>query len=110
MTTPKPTAPRTSTTNADPPDKESAADARLRNAAARYARGRFGVRTLARNVTLRRSGRNPRWAIASGTQGRRLWVVWLRDGRVVLATTDTRRFNPPSVPCDVRPAFSEPSC
>jgi hypothetical protein len=68
------------------------------------------VRTLSRDVTLHRSRRNPRWAITSGAEGRTLWVVWLRDGRVALATKDTRRFNPPAVPCDVRPAFAQLSC
>jgi len=48
--------------------------------------------------------------MASGTDGRTLWVVWLRNGAVALATTDQRRFDPPSVPCDVRPAFLAPDC
>jgi predicted small lipoprotein YifL len=88
----------------------AAADVRLRNTAVRYARATFKVRTLARDVTLRRSRRDPRWAITSGAYGRTLWVVWLRSGEVARATTRVREFDPPQVPCDVRPAFAKPKC
>jgi hypothetical protein len=94
----------------DPFAKPTAADDRLRATAVRHARRRFGVATRSADVTLRRSRRNPAWAIASGAERRTLWVVWLKDGKVELATTNVRRFNPPSVPCDLRPAFSEPGC
>ena len=100
----------TASTPATSPFELSPAAARLRSTAVAYARRRFDAGALARNVTLRRSRRAPRWAIATGAKGRTLWVVWLRDGAVVLATKDVKRFNPPSVPCDLRPAFAKPSC
>ena len=94
----------------DPFAKPSRGEIRLRNTAVRYARKRFGVATRSADVTLRRSRRSPAWVIASAAERRTLWVVWLKDGEVALATDDVRRFDPPSVPCDVRPAFSEPDC
>ena len=101
------------TTTSTAPREPTAAspdDAQLRRAAAEHARDRFRLPVTPDDVTLVRSRRKPRWAIASGTYGRTPWVVWLRDGQVALATTDAARFDPISVPCDVRPAFSEPSC
>ena len=102
----------TATTTTTPREPAAAAiDAtQLRRTAAEHARDRFRLPVTSEDVTLVRSRRKPRWAIASGTYGRTPWVVWLRDGKVALGTTDPERFNPIAVPCDVRPAFSEPSC
>ena len=101
----------------DPPSRATTAatqprpsDAQLRAIAGEHARRTLGVRSADEDVTVVRGRRNPRWAIASAAEGRTLWVVWLRDREVRLATKDLKRFDPPSVPCDVRPAFSEPSC
>jgi hypothetical protein len=102
-TTPTTTTPRDP--NAGLPDDE-----RLRRAAAEHARNTFRLPVTSGDVTLVRSRRKPRWTIASGTYGRTPWVVWLRDGKVALGTTNAERFNPIGVPCDIRPAFSEPSC
>jgi hypothetical protein len=102
-TTPTTTTPRDP--NAALPDGE-----RLRRTAAEHARNTFRLPVTSDDVTLVRSRRKPRWAIASGTYGRTPWVVWLRDGKVALGTTNAERFNPIAVPCDIRPAFSEPSC
>ena len=113
-TTPQQQSPGTgATTTATTPRAPAAApadDTQLRRTAAEHARDRFSLPVTSKDVTLVHSRRKPRWALASGTYGRTPWVVWLRDGRVALATTDADRFNPIAVPCDVRPAFSEPSC
>ena len=103
----------TATTTATPPPAPAAAApdaAQLRRTAAEHARDRLSLPVTPAGVTLVRSRRKPRWAIASGTYAGTPWVVWLRDGEVALATTDPDRFNPIAVPCDVRPAFSEPGC
>ena len=111
-TTPERPGPGTRTTVTAPRGAATAAPdaAQLRRAAAEYARDELRLPVTSDDVTLVRSRRKPRWAIASGTYGRTPWVVWLRDGKVALATTDAKRFDPIAVPCDVRPAFSEPSC
>lgn len=68
-----------------------------------------------------RSRRDPRWALVNGfyqrPRPRGMWAVWvrLRAGRwtVAYAGLRARAVNPPksaNVPCDIRPAFSEPSC
>ena len=113
QTQPRPptaTAPAAAATTPSSSQATAADDTRVRNTAARYARARFGVSTLARDVTLRRSRRAPSWVMASAADGPTLWAVWLRNGAVALATTDPRRFDPPSVPCDARPAFLAPKC
>lgn len=109
-TTPLTTA--TTTTATPPPAPAAAAPdaAQQRRTAAEHARDRLSLPVTPAGVTLVRSRRKPRWAIASGTYAGTPWVVWLRDGEVALATTDPDRFNPIAVPCDVRPAFSEPGC
>ncbi len=113
-TTPQPPPPAAAgTTTATTPRAPAAGspdDAQLRRIAAEHARDRFRLPVTSEDVTLVRSRRKPRWAIASGTYGRTPWVVWLRDGKVALGATDADRFNPIAVPCDIRPAFSEPSC
>ncbi|MDP1846367.1 MAG: hypothetical protein Q8K79_01135 [Solirubrobacteraceae bacterium] len=113
-TTPRQESPGTASTPTATTPRAPAAvptdDTQLRRTAAEHARDRFSLPVTSKDVTLVHSRRKPRWAIASGTYGRTPWVVWLRDGKVALGTTDAKRFNPIAVPCDVRPAFSEPSC
>ncbi len=99
----------TATATTDAPDVP-AGDADLVDAARRHAQRRLGISSSANEVTLVRSERDPRWALAAGASGRDLWAIWLRDGKVRLAETEAARFDPPAVPCDLRPAFSEPHC
>lgn len=74
-----------------------------------YVRRRYRLPATGR-VTVLRSRRDPRWILVDGGSGRRLWAVWLRGQDVVVAAAHPRRMNPSRVPCDLRPAFSEPSC
>lgn len=71
-----------------------------------------------------RSRRDPSWALVDGfyskpklRQGPGLWATWLHlaGGRWLVAYSGIgpRAIGPPArlrVPCDIRPAFSEPSC
>lgn len=62
-----------------------------------------------------RSKADPSWSLVTGAYGRRgLWAAWTRRTRAGVHRVSvfrTRNFNPGTrVPCDVRPAFSEPSC
>jgi hypothetical protein len=71
-----------------------------------------------------RSRRAPSWVLVGGfytrpkpAQGAGIWAVWLRfqNGRWVIryAGINRRAVDPPAalrVPCDIQPAFSEPSC
>jgi hypothetical protein len=63
-----------------------------------------------------RSRRNRSWALVTGGgSGRvRLWAAWARRtkrGAWKVRYFRTRNFEPGRrVPCDIRPAFSEPSC
>lgn len=56
-----------------------------------------------------------RWSLVTGNYGRRgLWAAWVRRtpaGRYGVVVFRTRDFDPGTAPpCDIRPAFSEPSC
>lgn len=61
-----------------------------------------------------RSARNRSWALVTGERGRRIWAAWMRrgsDGKWRVGIFRTRDFDPGArVPCDIRPAFSEPIC
>jgi hypothetical protein len=62
-----------------------------------------------------RSRRDPRWAAVSGiTREHEVWAVWLRieEGRwrPREAFLGKGENSPASVPCDIRPPFSEPEC
>lgn len=77
-----------------------------------------------RDVFSVRSRRAPAWVLVGGfyarpkpAQGAGTWAVWLRfrGGRWIVryAGINRRGVDPPAavgVPCDIRPAFSEPSC
>jgi hypothetical protein len=88
--------------------------------ATRYVTGRYGLSFLSR-VASRRSKRNPDWVLVTGfyRKGARrgTWAVWERfvDGYWIVkhAGLDEDGIDPPRtvrVPCDIRPAFSEPAC
>ena len=85
-------------------------DVQLERLAREHAERELGVQTDDEQITLLRSRVDSSWALVDGNDGSKLWAVWLRDGKVEVASSDAREFDPPSVPCDVRPAFSEPSC
>lgn len=56
-----------------------------------------------------------RWSLVTGNYGRRgLWAAWVRrtsGGRYRVMVFRTRNFDPGTTPpCDIRPAFAEPSC
>jgi hypothetical protein len=96
--------------------------AALRVAKAHVVAG-YRIGALQSVVSLR-SVRDPRWALVDGYYGKPkrssgpgLWAVWLRlsAGRWVVRYSglDARAIRPPArlkVPCDLRPAFAEPSC
>jgi hypothetical protein len=77
-----------------------------------------------RDVFSVRSRRAPSWVLVGGfytrpkpAQGAGIWAVWLRyrGGRWIIryAGINRRAVDPPvriGVPCDIQPAFSEPSC
>ena len=94
------------TTTAAPPAVDDAAAERI---ARRHVRKELGLEVRG-EVKVLRSERDPRWVLVDGGDGRELWAVWLRDGQVVLAADEVAAFDPPQVPCDLRPAFSEPRC
>ena len=98
------TPPATTATAASISDDELIATAR------EHAETRMDQTTPREQTTLLRSDRDPRWALVSGGDGRELWAVWLRDGEIAVAARDPEHFDPRAVPCDLRPAFSEPSC
>lgn len=93
--------------------------------AKRHVAERWGLGGF-RDVFSVRSERNPRWALVNGFYalpkrpgGPRPWAVWLRlrdttwrgAWRVMYAGKDAKAAEPGGpVPCDIRPAFSEPSC
>ncbi len=89
-------------------------------AAERYVSVRYRLAGLEDTFTLR-SRRDPRWVLAEGAYARPrsggLWAAWLRRAggrwRVVYAGANRGGLEPPAglrVPCDIRPAFSEPAC
>ena len=99
-------------------DPAPAPDPAVRAAEGAAARHRIGE--LEETFGLR-SRRDPRWALVGGFYARPapggMWAAWLRlergRWRLVYAGRDRRAIEPPrraSVPCDVRPAFAEPSC
>jgi hypothetical protein len=98
------------TTATTPARSAPASDAQLVATARRHAEESLGIESDADEVRLLRSKRDPSWALAAGAGPNNLWAIWLRDGEVEVSATDAAGFDPPAVPCDVRPAFSEPSC
>ena len=85
-----------------------------KRAAKQRAVAHFGSSTGIKITFSIRSERNRRWALVDGTKSeRRLWAAWVRrsdSGRWVVRVFRTHRFDPAGVPCDITPAFSEPSC
>lgn len=83
-------------------------------AKARAAKHFGGDRSRVKATFSMRSARNRSWALVTGERGRRIWAAWMRrgsDGRWRVSIFRTRVFDPgPRVPCDIKPAFSEPSC
>jgi hypothetical protein len=83
-------------------------------AALARARRHYAVdRTIRAEVTLR-SQLRPAWSLVTGSHGARgLWAAWVRRSARAyrVETFRTRDFDPGTAPpCDIRPAFSEPTC
>jgi hypothetical protein len=85
-----------------------------KRAALRAAVAHFGSPDGVRVTSSLRSERSRRWALVTGAKSeRRLWAAWVRrrdSGRWAVRVFRTHRFDPSGVPCDITPAFSEPSC
>ena len=89
-------------------------DASAIAAAEAYARSRGA--DVRRDTQVLHSARDPDWAVALGASGRRgLWAVWLRaaEGRWQprhIMRNGKGETRPAEVPCDIKPAYSEPDC
>ncbi len=95
------------------------ADRRAPRAAVAAALGRavhhYADPTKLRVTHTLRSEADPAWSLVTGAYGRRgLWAAWTRRTAASshrVAVFRTRNFDPGGrAPCDIRPAFSEPSC
>jgi hypothetical protein len=102
------------------PRPGKAAPAKAVLTATRYVSGRYGLVGI-KGISSRRSKRKPDWGLVTGFYRRPgdggRWAVWLQlvDGYWIVkhAGLDEKAAAPPKslrVPCDIRPAFSEPAC
>jgi hypothetical protein len=108
------------TAGASSAKKPPSAPAKAVTTATRYVTGRYGLTSISGVGSMRSRCRNA-WALVSGFY-RKLgtggtWAGWLRleDGYWIVkyAGLDAQGLVPPAslrVPCDIRPAFSEPAC
>lgn len=84
-------------------------------AAERRAKSVLDTPTRPRSTFSLRSQRRRSWALVTGGgHGVRIWAAWVQRtprGRWRVRYFRRRDFSPGRrVPCDIRPAFSEPSC
>lgn len=84
-------------------------------AAERHAQTALDLPQRPRSEYSLRSKRKPSWALVTGRGSDGLWAAWVQRtsrGRWKVRYFRTRGTFMPGrrVPCDIKPAFSEPSC